>query len=46
MASTPKIQPANERHGATTAVVDQAKGTLEYAREIRRDLHTWPEIGL
>ena len=46
MASTPKIQPANERHGATTGVIDQATGMLEYARGIRRDLHTWPEIGL
>jgi hippurate hydrolase len=46
MATTPLSQPANERHGKATGVQQQAAGTLEYARSIRRDLHMWPEIGL
>lgn len=46
MASTPLSQPATDRHGTATGVQQQANGTLEYARSIRRDLHTWPEIGL
>jgi len=46
MASTPISQPASERHGSATGVQQQATGMLEYARSIRRDLHTWPEIGL
>jgi hippurate hydrolase len=46
MATTPLSQPAHERHGKATGVQQQAAGTLEYARSIRRDLHVWPEIGL
>ena len=46
MATTPLSQPAIERHGKATGIQQQAAGTLEYARSIRRDLHMWPEIGL
>jgi hippurate hydrolase len=46
MATTPLSQSAIERHGKATGVQQQAAGTLEYARSIRRDLHMWPEIGL
>lgn len=46
MASTPKISPAADRHGAATGVREHAAGFLNRAREVRRDLHRWPEIGL
>ena len=39
-------QPATERHGTPTGVIDQAAGLLDDARSVRRDLHRWPEVGL
>ena len=46
MASAPPVQPATERHGTPSGVLDQASGMLEEARSVRRDLHRWPEVGL
>lgn len=46
MATTPKSPPATERHGSSTGIREQAAGLLGRARELRRDLHQWPEIGL
>lgn len=46
MASAPVTQPATDRHGNALGVQAQARGMLEYARSIRRDLHVWPEVGL
>ena len=46
MSSSRPAQPAIERHGTPTGVIDQANGLLEDARKVRRDLHRWPEIGL
>ncbi len=46
MSSSRPAQPATERHGTPTGVIDQANGLLEDARKVRRDLHRWPEIGL
>lgn len=46
MATTPKIAPATERHGSSTGIREHAAGLLGRARELRRDLHRWPEIGL
>jgi len=46
MASTPNIAPATDRHGSTTGIREHAAGFLDRAREVRRDLHRWPEIGL
>lgn len=46
MATTPKISPATERHGSSTGIREHAAGLLDRARQLRRDLHRWPEIGL
>lgn len=46
MATTPKIFPATERHGSSTGIREHAAGLLDRARQLRRDLHRWPEIGL
>lgn len=46
MATTPKTVPATERHGSTTGIREHSAGLLGRARELRRDLHRWPEIGL
>ena len=46
MASAPPVQPATERHGTPSGVLDRASGMLEEARSVRRDLHRWPEVGL
>ncbi len=46
MATTPKTAPATERHGSTTGIREHSAGLLGRARELRRDLHRWPEIGL
>lgn len=35
-----------ERHGTATAILEQARDHLGFARDVRRDLHTWPEVGL
>ena len=46
MANSSITQSATDRHGQSSAVTAQATDTLEFARQIRRDLHTWPEVGL
>lgn len=46
MATTPKSTPSTERHGSSTGIREHVAGLLGRAREIRRDLHQWPEIGL
>lgn len=46
MATTPKTAPATERHGSTTGIREHSAGLLGRARDLRRDLHRWPEIGL
>jgi len=46
MADSPATQSATDRHGVATTVTAQAADTLDFARSIRRDLHTWPEVGL
>ena len=46
MATTPKITSATDRHGPSTGIREHAAGLLDRARELRRDLHRWPEIGL
>lgn len=46
MDSTPKLAPATDRHGSSTGIREHAEGFLDRAREVRRDLHRWPEIGL
>lgn len=46
MATTPKTAPATERHGSATGIREHSEGLLGRARELRRDLHRWPEIGL
>ncbi len=46
MDSTPKLAPAIDRHGSSTGIREHAEGFLDRAREVRRDLHRWPEIGL
>ena len=46
MATKATTEPASERHGGTTGLLEQSSGMLEEARRLRRQLHTWPEIGL
>ena len=46
MSTKGTTQPATERHGTPTGVIDQAAGLLDDARSVRRDLHRWPEVGL
>ena len=46
MATTPKSAPATDRHGSPTGIREHAAGLLGRARELRRDIHRWPEIGL
>lgn len=46
MSTKGTTQPATERHGTPTGVIDQAAGLLDDARTVRRDLHRWPEVGL
>lgn len=46
MATTPKTAPATDRHGSSAGIREHAAGLLGRARELRRDLHRWPEIGL
>lgn len=46
MATTPKTAPATERHGSATGIREHSAGLLGRARDLRRDLHRWPEIGL
>ncbi|MEO5974634.1 MAG: M20 family metallopeptidase [Ilumatobacteraceae bacterium] len=46
MATTPKTAPATERHGSAKGIREHSEGLLGRARELRRDLHRWPEIGL
>lgn len=46
MAKPTSTQTATDRHGLPTEVVAHAADTLEFARQIRRDLHMWPEVGL
>ena len=46
MATTATTEPASERHGGTTGLLEQSSAMLEEARHLRRELHTWPEIGL
>ncbi|MEY3749140.1 MAG: hypothetical protein RLZZ449_1034, partial [Actinomycetota bacterium] len=46
MSSQRPVQPATDRHGTPTGVIDHAAGLLEDARSVRRDLHRWPEVGL
>ncbi len=46
MSSQRPVQPATERHGTPSGVIDHAAGLLEDARSVRRDLHRWPEVGL
>ncbi|MEO8162304.1 MAG: M20 family metallopeptidase, partial [Ilumatobacteraceae bacterium] len=38
--------PATERHGSAKGIREHSEGLLGRARELRRDLHRWPEIGL
>lgn len=46
MATPPKVAPATERHGSSIGIREHAAGLLDRARQLRRDLHRWPEIGL
>jgi len=39
------IEPASERHGASDELRAHASDVLGFARNIRRDLHRWPELG-
>ena len=46
MATKATTEPASERHGGTTGLLEQSSAMLEEARRLRRELHTWLEIGL
>jgi hippurate hydrolase len=37
--------PASERHGSNDELRAHASDVLGFARDIRRDLHRWPELG-
>lgn len=46
MGKTRAAQTASDRHGVASAVTAHATDTFAFAQAIRRDLHTWPEVGL
>jgi len=46
MATHATTEPASERHGATTGLLEHSSAMLDEARRLRRELHAWPEIGL